>query len=98
MIWFVYMILCDDRSIYVGTSNNVDARYVKHLEGKGARYTRSHRPIKLLRTWECTNRSQALKLEYYFKRVTHAKKLYAAAHGLRCDLPHEVPLIEPECI
>ncbi len=83
MTWYVYMILCEDSSIYVGISTKVEARYAKHLEGQGAKYTRSHRPIKLLRTWDCASRSEALRLEIYFKSLTHAKKLFAAAHGLR---------------
>jgi len=92
------MILCDDRSVYVGVTNNVDARYARHVEGKGARYTRSHRPVKLLRTWECENQSEALKLEIYFKSLSHARKLYAAAYSLRYEIPRTVPQIEPESI
>ncbi len=79
MAWFVYMILCDDSSIYVAASTNVEVRYAKHVEGKGAKYTRSHRPVKLLRTWNCASHSEALKLENYFKSLSHAKKLDAAA-------------------
>ena len=94
MAWYVYMIWCEDRSVYVGVSTNVEARYARHVAGKGARYTRSHRPIKLLRTWECENRSEALKLEYYFKSLNHAGKLYAAAYGLRDEIPRHAPLIE----
>jgi putative endonuclease len=94
--WYVYMILCNDYSVYVGITTNVDQRYVKHVQGKGAKYTRAHPPIKLLRTWECANRSEASKLEHYFKSLTRPRKLYAVAHGLRYEVPGNVPLIEPE--
>ena len=94
--WYVYMILCNDRSVYVGITTNVDRRYAKHVEGKGAKYTRAHPPIKLLRTWGCANRSEASKLEHYFKRLTRPRKLFAVAYGLRYDVPVNVSLIEPE--
>jgi putative endonuclease len=95
MAWYVYMLVCEDRSVYVGVSTNVEARYAKHVEAKGAKYRRSHRPIKLLRTWDCVSHSEALKLEHFFKRLTRAKKLYAAANGLLYEIPRSVPLIEP---
>jgi len=90
------MILCDDRSVYVGIAKNVSHRYSKHVEGKGAKYTRAHPPLKLLKTWECANRSEASKLEHYFKSLTRPRKLYAVAYGLRYGIPGRVPLIEPE--
>jgi len=95
MAWSVYMLLCEDHSVYVGVSTNVEARYAKHVVGKGAKYTRSHRPVKLLRTWDCTNHSEALKLEHYFKGLSHARKLYAVAYGLRSGIPKDVPLVDP---
>ena len=94
--WCVYMILCNDYSVYVGITTNVDQRYSKHVEGKGAKYTRAHPPIKLLRTWACANRSEASKLEHYFKSLGRPRKLYAVAHGIRYGVPPRVPLIEPE--
>ena len=94
--WYVYMILCNDRSIYVGITNNVDQRYAKHMNGNAAKYTRAHPPLKLLRTWPCANRSEASKLEHYFKSLARPRKLYAAAYGLRDGVPRHVPLIEPK--
>jgi putative endonuclease len=94
--WCVYMLLCADRSVYVGITNNVDQRYARHMQGRGGKYTRAHPPLKLLRTWACADRSEASKLEYYFKSLTRAGKLYAAAHGLRYGVPRNAPFIEPE--
>src|SRR5260221_516759 len=62
---------------------------------KGAKYTRSHPPVKLLRVWDCANHSEALKLEHYFKGLSHARKLYAVAYGLRSGIPKDAPLVEP---
>lgn len=44
MAWYVYLIECQDGSIYTGISNDVAARFAAHQRGKGARYTRSHPP------------------------------------------------------
>ena len=46
--WFLYLIECQDGSLYAGITTDVDARYATHVSGKGARYTRSHAPAKLL--------------------------------------------------
>jgi putative endonuclease len=96
--FYVYMILCVDQSIYVGIARDPQKRYAKHSAGTGAKYTRSHPPSKILRTWECKDRSEALKLERYFKSLSHAQKMYAAAHHLRQDVPRRVPAIDPESI
>ncbi len=68
MAWFVYLIECVDGSIYTGIAVEVAKRYAKHAAGKGARYTRSHPPARLLGSFECADRSSASKAEY---RVRH---------------------------
>jgi putative endonuclease len=98
MPYFVYMILCEDQSIYVGLARDPEKRYAQHLAGVGAKYTRSHPPRRILGIWQCEDMSQALRLERYFKSLTHAQKLYAAAHHLRQEVPRRVPLIDPESI
>ena len=50
--WFLYLIECIDGSIYTGITKDVEARYAAHAAGKGARYTRSHPPAKLLAMME----------------------------------------------
>jgi putative endonuclease len=47
-MWFVYILLCADQSLYTGTTNDVAARFAAHLNGKGAKYTRSHKPVKIV--------------------------------------------------
>ena len=56
MAWFVYLIECRDGSIYTGIAVDVDARYAAHKSGKGARYTRSHPPRRLLAAVEYPDR------------------------------------------
>ena len=48
MVWHLYLIECEDGSLYTGIAVDPQARYAAHLAGKGARYTRSHRPKRLL--------------------------------------------------
>jgi putative endonuclease len=73
-LWFLYMIECQDNSIYTGITRNVAERYMLHTTGKGARYTRSHPPKRLLATMEYPDQSTALKAEYAFKKLTAVKK------------------------
>ena len=55
--WFVYLIECRDGSLYTGIATDPAARYAVHVAGKGARYTRSHPPVKLLMTEPHPDRS-----------------------------------------
>jgi putative endonuclease len=77
--WFLYLIECADGSIYTGITVDVVARYAAHCQGNGARYTRSHPPLRLL-GWEThPDRSAASKAEFSIKRLTPAgKRRYAA--------------------
>jgi len=78
--WFLYMIECVDGSLYTGIAVDLKARYAAHCQGTGARYTRSHRPAKLL-GYEChPDRSSASKAEYRIKQLSPSeKRLYAAS-------------------
>ena len=49
--WYLYLIECADGSIYTGITVDVAGRYAAHRNGTGARYTRSHPPLRLL-GWE----------------------------------------------
>ncbi len=74
MAWYVYLIECRDGSIYTGIAVDVAARYAAHLSGKGARYTRSHPPQRLLAAIEYADRSAASKAEYQIKRLSPGDK------------------------
>jgi len=74
MAWFLYLIECKDGSIYTGISVDVAARYAAHAGGKGARYTRSHPPRRLLASIEYPDRSSAARAEYETKQLTPAEK------------------------
>ena len=72
--WFLYLIECLGGSIYTGITKDVEARYAAHAAGKGARYTRSHPPAKLLAMMEYADRSSASKAEYCVKQLTPTEK------------------------
>ena len=74
-MWYVYILLCSDGSLYTGSSNNPEARFEDHKNGKGGRYTRSHKPIKLLYTEQVESKSAALKRENEIKSWSREKKL-----------------------
>jgi len=73
--WFVYLLLCHDGSYYAGISTDVQARFAAHVAGKGARYTRSHRPQQVLAQRRFADRPAALRAEYALKQLPKARKL-----------------------
>ena len=78
--WALYLIECVDGSIYTGIAVDVAARYAAHACGKGARYTRSHPPARLLASVEYPDRSSAAQAEYRVKQLpAAAKRAFAAA-------------------
>lgn len=72
--WYLYLIQCRDGSLYAGISVDVQRRYAQHLAGKGARYTRSHPPLRLAAVLRCDGRSEALRAEIRLKRLDVAGK------------------------
>ena len=60
MNWVVYMLKCNDNSIYTGISNNLTQRLNTHAKGNGSKYVRARLPFKLVYTEECQNRSKAI--------------------------------------
>jgi len=71
----MYIIECDDKSLYTGITNNLDRRFEQHSRGIGSKYTASHKPIKILFSEEYNTRSEALKREWQIKGWSHIKKL-----------------------
>jgi putative endonuclease len=75
MDWFVYYLVCADGSIYTGMTNDLDQRLRAHQEGRGARYTRARRPVRLARFERYSTRSQAASREARVKRLPRVRKL-----------------------
>ena len=72
--WYVYLIECRDGSLYTGIAVDVVLRYAKHVAGKGARYTRSHPPLRLFGQCAYLDRAEASRAEYRIKRLSAAQK------------------------
>ena len=71
----VYIVECNDGTLYTGISNNVSKRVSNHNLGKGAKYTKTRLPVALKWVKECYNRSEASKEEYRIKKLTRKQKL-----------------------
>ncbi|MBM0045936.1 GIY-YIG nuclease family protein [Anaerococcus sp. mt242] len=71
---YVYILRCKDDSLYTGWCVDVKKRLALHNSGKGAKYTRSKRPCKLVYYEEISNKSEALKREIAIKKLSKAKK------------------------
>lgn len=72
--YFFYVVLCHNGAFYAGTTNDVQNRLKVHNQGKGAKYTRSHLPVKLIYQEKFTNKSDALSFEIKFKKMTRTQK------------------------
>ena len=75
--WTVYLVLCNDNSFYCGIAKDVKKRITAHNTGKGAKYTRSRRPVKLVAVSGEMTKARALKLEYLVKQLPKHEKLDA---------------------
>lgn len=75
-MYYVYMLRCEDNSIYTGITTNLNRRIEEHFSKgkKCAKYTLSHTAKKLETSWQVENRKQASKLEYYIKTLDRSKK------------------------
>ncbi len=73
-VWFVYLLECLNGKIYTGITTNVEARFNKHLSGKGAKFTKMKPPFHIIATQQCENCSEASKLECQIKKISPAQK------------------------
>ncbi len=73
--WFLYLLECRDGSFYAGISTDVQARFACHVAGKGARYTRSRPPLRVLAVCQYPDRASASRAEWQLKRQPRARKL-----------------------
>lgn len=71
----VYLLRCSDGSLYCGWTTDLDARVDAHNRGRGAKYTRSRRPVALVYAEECKDRHEAMSREWHIKRMSRAEKL-----------------------
>ena len=71
----VYILRCRDGTLYTGWTNRLEARVEAHNQGKGAKYTKSRRPVALVYWERQADKAGALRREREIKRLSRAKKL-----------------------
>lgn len=82
MSFFCYIVECADGSFYTGWTMDPTRREKQHNSGRGAKYTRLHRPVRLVYVEELADRSTAMKREVAIKQMNHERKkrLVLASH------------------
>ena len=75
MPFYVYILLCIDGSFYTGYTKNIQARAQLHVNGKGARYTKAHKPQKVVYIELFDSTAKAMKREKEIKKMSHKQKL-----------------------
>ena len=75
MIYYIYIIRCEDDSLYTGITTDIPGRMKQHENKNGAKYTRSHGFKNIEAVWTAENRSLASSLEYKIKKLTRKQKI-----------------------
>lgn len=73
--WCLYLLECKNGVYYAGITNRLAERFAAHQAGKGARFTRSHPPIRIVGSRAYADRSEASKAEYAIKRLPRSRKV-----------------------
>ena len=71
---YVYIVRCADGTLYTGWTTDVERRVAQHNTGRGARYTRMHRPVALVYREEAPDRSTAMRRERAIKKLDRERK------------------------
>ena len=74
MSCYCYIVECSDGTYYTGWAVDPEKRVAMHNKGRGARYTRTRGPVKLVYVEELPDRSAAMKREIAIKRLTRDRK------------------------
>ena len=72
---FTYIVECSDGTLYTGWTNNLEHRVETHNVGKGAKYTKSRRPVKLVYFETYSSKEEAMRREYAIKHMTRRAKI-----------------------
>ena len=75
-MYYLYIVRCADGTLYTGIAQNLKKRISRHNDSDlGAKYTKSRRPVELVYSRRCMNRSTALRAEARIKQFSRTKKL-----------------------
>ncbi len=73
--YYTYILLTEQNTLYCGYTDDVERRFQAHLEGRGAKYTKSHKPVKIVYQCEFESKSEAMKEEIRIKHLSRKAKL-----------------------
>ncbi len=73
--WWLYLLMCRDGRTYAGIATDVAARFAAHGRGKGAKFTRSNPPVRVLGAQAFASKSAALRAEAALKKLGRTEKL-----------------------
>jgi len=74
-IWWLYLLACQDGRTYAGIAIDVQARFAMHRAGKGSKFTRANKPLKILGARPFASKSAALQAEHALKQLERPDKL-----------------------
>jgi putative endonuclease len=74
-MWYVYILECSDLTLYTGITNNIEKRIDTHNKKKGAKYTKTRTPVKLMYQQSFETKSLAAKEEWRIKQLTRNQKI-----------------------
>jgi putative endonuclease len=77
--WSLYILKCKDGTLYTGITTDIEKRLQMHNKGRGARYTRSRRPVELFYQEDCGSRTRALVRECAVKSLAKKDKAKLAS-------------------
>ena len=80
-MYFVYILVCEDDSLYCGYTNDLAARLDAHNSGKGAKYTKSRLPVQMVYHESFETKSEALKREAAIKKMARHEKMHLILYG-----------------
>jgi putative endonuclease len=89
MAFYCYMVECEDGSFYTGWTLDPPRREKQHNSGRGAKYTRLHRPVHLVYIEEVPDHSSALKRERAIKKLNHDQKRKMVEKSGPIEVHHE---------
>lgn len=69
MPWYLYLIECQNGALYAGITNDVPRRYIAHVRGRGAKFTRANRPVRLVGSLPYPDKSAAARAEWAIRRL-----------------------------
>lgn len=72
---YTYILKCKDGTLYTGWTNDLERRLEAHNSGKGAKYTKTRRPVTLAYYEAFETKQQAMKREYAIKQLRKEEKL-----------------------